>query len=126
MHRCGPRLVILAAAAALSVAAQTTSAAQTLEVFRLEYPLAFDQSILPLLPSDLANALSDDSVEIRQQVQLDSPGKRLFVRTFTVPPGSAPVTALADAQQTLLDNYTIDLTGIRSGARDFTFTGTIG
>ena len=48
------------------------------------------------------------------------------MRTFTLRTGSAPLTQLADAQQTLLDNYTIDLTGIRSGARDFTFTGTIG
>jgi hypothetical protein len=88
--------------------------------------LAFDQNMLPSLPSGLGDAVADGSVEIRQQVQLDSPGKRLFVRTFTVPIGSAPITPLADAQQTLFHNCTIDLTGIRSGARDFTFTGTIG
>src|SRR5947209_12983775 len=82
--------------------------------------------MLPSLPSGLGDAVADGSVEIRQQVQLDSPGKRLFVRTFTVPIGSAPITPLADAQQTLFHNCTIDLTGIRSGARDFTFTGTIG
>ena len=126
MHRCGPRLVILAAAAALSLPAQITTAAKTLEVFKVEYALTFDQNMLPSLPLDLGDAIADGSVEIRQQVQLDSPGKRLFVRTFTVPAGSASITELADAQQTLLEKYSIDITGIRSGARDFTFTGTIG
>ncbi len=116
------RLFLLATLGAALAVAQGP---EQLQNFRLEYRLEFDEQSSAVLGTELGPAVFAGSREIRQQVVLDAPAKRLTVRTFSVPGGAPAVTPLADAQAAEIENYRVDVKRTAIGARDFLFEGTV-
>lgn len=116
------RLLFLAIIGAALTLAQSP---EELQAFRLEYRLNFDQQGAPVLGAELAEAVLAGSREVRQQVLLDAPAKRLTVRTFTVVGGAPATTPLRELQTTEIENYRVDVRRIAVGERSFTFEGIV-
>jgi hypothetical protein len=86
--------------------------AQTISSFTQEItvlPTAISAASPPAIPASLIAAITSGALQIRQAATYDANLKQLRVRTFTVPPQSPNPTPAA-AQNSVLDDYTVDVT----------------